>query len=64
MVFYGSEYLAQHPLIFALVHPHIQFSLSWIIQHKFELALAMLFMLAIILFSLLLLDWQRKNQVT
>jgi len=62
--FYGKDFLAQHPFIYSILHPHIEFSLRWIIEYKFEFALAIFFVLAVILFNLLLIDWQIRKKVT
>lgn len=62
--FYGQDLLAQHPLIYSILHPHIELSLRWIIENKFEIALAIFVVLAIILFNLLYVNWQIRKMVT
>lgn len=62
--FYGKDFLVQHPLIYSILHPHIEFSLRWVIEYKFEFALAIFVVLAFILISLLNVDWQIRKMVT
>ena len=62
--FYGKDFLVQHPLIYSFLHPHIELSLRWVITYKFEFALAIFVVLAIILINLLYVDWQIRKMVT
>ncbi len=62
--FYGKELLVQHPFIYSVLHPHIEFSLRWIVAYKFEFALGIFVVLAIILVNLLYVDWQIRKMLT
>ena len=62
--FYGKDILVQHPLIYSLLHPHIELSLRWIIANKFEFSLAIFVVLAFVLINLLYVDWQIRKMVT
>ena len=62
--FGGAAHFAHYPFVLTLIQPYIQLDLYWFIHYKFEIALIILFVLALILFSLLLLDWRLKNLIT